>query len=164
MYKDYQILDKGYTDIKNIVQGNFNLHQIFLDGLLAVSPAVKNYERIDAIINAELSVISEYKTAYSSFQSNGHFTTQELDYISNVYSSLVNESLKNLDELTTVITANQLRMSDDERISAIDRIYNDMSKKLGFLRDFNRNTSIQGLHRAQDTGDIDAIKSFYGLP
>ena len=67
MYKDYQILDKGYTDIKNIVQGNFNLHQIFLDGLLAVSPAVKNYERIDAIINAELSVISEYKTAYSSF-------------------------------------------------------------------------------------------------
>ena len=38
MYKSYTVLDKGYTDIKNIAQGNFSLHKAYLDGLMAVSP------------------------------------------------------------------------------------------------------------------------------
>ena len=42
MYKGYEIVNQGYTDIKNIASGNFNLHKLFLDGLLAVSPAVRN--------------------------------------------------------------------------------------------------------------------------
>jgi len=163
MYKSYEIIDKGYNDVKNIAEGNFNLHEVFLDGLLAVSPAVKNYERVADIMNAEYTLISEYKSAFVRLQSNGHFTTQELDYISSVYSSLASESLKNLDELVTVITAGKLRMSDDERIGAIDRIYTDMSQKLGFLRTFNRNNSVQALHRARDAGDVDAMKSFYDL-
>ena len=45
MYTAYQLIDKGYTDVKNIVEGNFNLHHTFLDALLAVSPAVQDYSR-----------------------------------------------------------------------------------------------------------------------
>ena len=30
MYKGYKILTKGYNTIKNIAEGNFNLHQVFL--------------------------------------------------------------------------------------------------------------------------------------
>jgi hypothetical protein len=67
MYKSYQIIDQGYSDIKNIAQGNFNLHKAFLDGLLAVSPTVRNYGRVADIINAEYSIVSEYKAAYSRF-------------------------------------------------------------------------------------------------
>jgi hypothetical protein len=33
MYTDYAIVNKGYTDIRNIAKGNFKLHQLFLDGL-----------------------------------------------------------------------------------------------------------------------------------
>jgi len=33
MYTDYAIVNKGYTDIKNIAEGNFKLHQLYLDGL-----------------------------------------------------------------------------------------------------------------------------------
>src|SRR5258708_5502248 len=54
MYKSYEIINKGYNDIKNIAQGNFNLHEVFLDGLLAVSPAVKNYERVADIISQNI--------------------------------------------------------------------------------------------------------------
>src|ERR1700737_433815 len=82
MYKGYQILDKGYSEIKNIAQGNFNLHKVFLDGLLAVSPVVKNYSRVAEIIQMEFPLVSEYKAAYKKFRADGHFTPQELDYIS----------------------------------------------------------------------------------
>src|SRR5579863_2568221 len=42
----YQVLDKGYSAIRDIAQGNFNLHKAFLDALLTVSPTVKNYARV----------------------------------------------------------------------------------------------------------------------
>src|SRR5258706_6035815 len=65
MYKDYEVIDKGYTDIRNIAAGNFNLHKAFLDGLLLVSPAVRDYPRIINILNAEYSFVTEYQAANS---------------------------------------------------------------------------------------------------
>src|SRR6266542_6719166 len=57
MYKGYEIVSNGYETIKNISEGNFNLHEAFLDGLLAVSPAVQNYKRIANIINNQLKMV-----------------------------------------------------------------------------------------------------------
>jgi hypothetical protein len=163
MYQAYTILDKGYTDIQNIVQGNFNLHKAFLDGLLAVSPTVKNYQRVVDIINTEYTLVSEYKTAYGQFSSGGHFTIQELDYLNTVYTNLFNRSLTCLNELVMVITANQLRMSDAERLQAIDRVYGDITGQLRLLREFNNSTSVQAAMRAREANDIGTLKSMYGI-
>src|SRR5436190_3638298 len=50
MYKGYKILTKGYNRIKDIAEGNYTLHQVFLDGLFAVNPSVAKYKRIPDII------------------------------------------------------------------------------------------------------------------
>src|SRR5580692_2717144 len=73
LYKGYEILNTGYNTIKNISEGNFNLHKAFLDGLLAVSPAVKNYQKALDIIDYESRIVSEYKSALSRFQQDKHF-------------------------------------------------------------------------------------------
>src|SRR5258708_3659277 len=62
LYKGYEILSTGYNTIKNISEGNFNLHKAFLDGLLAVSPAVQKYERVIDIIEDQSKIMSEYRT------------------------------------------------------------------------------------------------------
>jgi hypothetical protein len=164
MYKAYTIINAGYNDIKNISEGTFNLHKAFLDALLAVSPAVQNYGRVVEIVNAEYSIVSEYKAAYSKFSADGHFTIQELDYMNSVYTNLFNQSLSCLGELTMVITADQLRMSDAERLRAIDRIYTDITGQLGLLRTFNNNTSIQAIQRAREANDVQTLRSIYGIP
>jgi hypothetical protein len=163
MYKAYTIINSGYNDIKNISEGNFKLHKAFLDALLAVSPAVQNYGRVVDIINAEYSIVAEYKAAYSRFSANGHFTLQELDYINTVYTNLFNKSLGCLNELAMVVTANQLRMSDAERLRAIDWVYADITGQLSFLRMFNNSTSIQAIQRAREANDIGTLKSMYGI-
>ena len=61
----------------------------------------------------------------------------ELLYIGQVYGNLFNQSLKGLDDLTLILTANKLRMSDAERLAGIDKIYDGMQDKLQFLRSFN---------------------------
>ena len=50
MYKGYQVLSYGYTTIKDISEGNFNLHHAFLEGLLQVSPTVLKYKRVVDIV------------------------------------------------------------------------------------------------------------------
>lgn len=161
--KGYEIVSKGYTTIKNISEGNFNLHKTFLDGLMEVSPTVRNYKKVADITNYQILIIKEYKNAFSRFKKDGNFTPGEIDYLSKVYSHLFNQSLKNLDALATIITANKLRMSDDERLKAIDDIYNSMLDKLTFLRHFNNNTTIFAIQRARERKDVSTAQKIYGI-
>lgn len=163
MYRGYTILDQGYTTIKNIAEGNYSLHQLFLDGLMAVNPSVRNYKRIPFIIQYQELLIREYRRAYDRFRGDPNFSASELDYLSRVYGSLFDASVKNLDELLMIITATKLRMSDDERMAAIDRIYVDMEDKLVFLRAFNNSTQLLAVQRAKAASNVKAMENLYDV-
>lgn len=163
MKTGFEILDKGYTAIKDISKGTFSLHEAFLDGLWLVSPSVRKYWKIPVIISNQLSILKEYKYAYGSFKSSGRFNPDEIVYMGRVYNSLIDRSLKNLSDLTTIITANKLRMSDDERLSAIDKNYNEMQDELMFLRSFNSNTSVLAVQRQKEQNDANMMQQLYGL-
>lgn len=163
MKKGYQILSTGYSTIKVLSQGNFNLHKTFLDGLMMVSPTVKKYKRIADIINNQLMIVKEYKNAFGRFKHDGNFNPDEIDYLGKVYGNLFKQSMNDLDELTTIITDSKLRMSDDERLESIDGIYNNLQDKLLFLRHFNNNTTILAVQRAREKNDAITMKKIYGV-
>lgn len=153
----YEILFKGYNTIKDLSQGNFKLHQAFLDALLQVSPAVKNYKRVTDIVSCQLAMVSEYRNTLRKLSDAGNLTAVELAYIEKVYSDLIADSYNNLDALTTVLTAKKLRASDDERLKTIDGIYEQMSSKLTFLRHFNSNALLLSAQRASEKNDAGII-------
>ena len=161
MKNGYRILNGGYNTIKDLSQGNFSLHQTFIDGLMQVSPAVRKYKRIGAIANYQMLLVKEYKDALKRFKNSSLFNDKEIRYIEKVYANLFKQSLRNLDELTTVLTANKLRMSDDERLESIDRIYLDMQDKLLFLRNFNTNTSVLSVQRSKEHNDVNSLRELY---
>jgi hypothetical protein len=156
MYKGYKILSQGYNRIKDISEGNYALHEVFLDGLFAVNPSVAKYKRIPDIIRYQQLLMKEYRRAYNRFRNDSNLTPEEVKYLENVYSYLVKQSLRNLEELMMIVTANQLRMTDDERIHGIDRIYFDIENKLSFLRYFNNSTQVLIVQRAKDQSEVDA--------
>ncbi|MBS1526379.1 MULTISPECIES: TerB family tellurite resistance protein [Mucilaginibacter] len=163
MKTGYQIYQQGYGSISQLSKGNFDLHSVYLNGLLSINPTVKDYGRVADIITQQASLLSEYKSAYKQFKQSGLFSASELTYMSNVYGQLVNQSLQNLDDLTNVLTAGKLRMSDDERMRAIDRIYASSSDKLQFLRHFNRQGVLLNIQRSKDAGDNRTMKQLYGI-
>lgn len=163
MKKGYEILTGGYNAVKDMTQGNFQLHKTFLDALMQVSPTVKKYKRIGDIINYQILLIKESKLAFQRFANSKSFSDKEISYFERVYDHLFTESLRNIEELTTVITANKLRMSDDERLKAIDVIYLDMQDKLLFLRNFNTSSNILAVQRAKERNDVNAMRSIYEL-
>ena len=163
MKKGYEIVSTGYNTIKDISKGNFNIHQTFLDGLMQASPAVRKYKKIAEIISYQTQLVKEYKSAFRRFDASNLFNTNEIKYMDNVYTNLFNKSLQNLEELTMVVTAGKLRMSDDERINAIDRIYNDIADKLVFLRTFNKENNVLAIQRDREMVDNKVSKKLNGL-
>ena len=163
MKKGYQIISNGYSTIKDLSQGNFNLHKTFLDGLMTVSPMVRKYKRVADIINNQVTIVKEYRITFSRFKQDGNFNLSEIEYLGKVYSNLFTQSLNDLDELTIIITDSKLRMSDDERLEAIDRIHANMQDKLLFLRHFNNNTTILAVQRAREKKDVITMKNIYGI-
>lgn len=163
MYSGYEIISKGYSTIKNISEGNFNLHDLFLTGMLAVSPTVQKYKRVADIIDYQLKIVKEYQAAYQHFREDKNFTPAEVAYMGKVYKNLFDQSVNTLDELLMVITAGKLRMSDDERIKAIDSIFSEVEDQLSFLRYFNANTSLLALQRAKEKQEVDLSKAINGI-
>lgn len=162
MKKGYEILTEGYNTVKDLTEGNFNLHKTFLDKLLQISPAVRNYKRVADIVAYQVDLVQEYTRHKERLTASGLFNGDELAYFNRVYDKLIEESLKDLDELTNVLTAGKLRMSDEERLTAIDRIYAAMQDKLLFLRDFNSDTKVLAVQRAKETRDVKAIRLLSG--
>lgn len=161
MKKGYEMLSGGYNTLKDLSKGNFSLHETFLDALMQVSPTVRNYRRIGDIVNYQILLVKEYKSAFNRFRDSKNFNPDEIAYLGRVYDNLFKQSLRNLDELTSVITVNKMRMSDDERLASIDKIYADMQDKLMFLRNFNNNAAVLALQRAKEHNDVNAIGSMY---
>jgi hypothetical protein len=163
MKTGYQIYNQGYGTISNLAKGNFDLHNVYLTGLLAVSPAVRNYSRVAEIILQQASLVSEYKRASNSFKQSGSFSASELSYMSDVYTRLINQSLDNLDELNTILSDSKLRMSDAERIKGIDRVYASSTDQLQCLRAFNRQGIMLSLQRSKDLNDTQTLKKLYQI-
>lgn len=163
MKKGYRIIANGYNAVKNISQGNFSLHETFLDGLMLINPEVKKYARVADIISAQKNIVREYKRALGEFKAQNLLNDKEMGYLSRVYSGLFSQSMANLDELSIVLTARSLRMSDEERLTAIDRIFKDTSDKLTFLRSFNRETGMLIVQRKSALADVSGTKALFKI-
>lgn len=162
MKKGYEVVSKGYSRIKDISEGNYKLHEAFLDGLLAVNPEVRKYKKVPDIIRYQGQILSEYKSAFSRLRNGGRFSPQEIDYYAKVYGNLLDRSLENLDELAMILTSGELRMSDQERIEAIDRLYCDMQAKRSFLRGFNSRALTLDRLREQAIKEVMVLKELQG--
>ncbi|UII20802.1 TerB family tellurite resistance protein [Fulvivirga ligni] len=129
MYKGYVILSRGYNTVKGIAQGNYKLHEVFLDGLYTVNPGIKKYYKIAECIRRQKDIKDQWQKVWLALKGNPLIKSEELSYATKIYSAFFDHCQKGLEELIMVTTDRQLRMSDEERLMTIDRIA-DQSEQL----------------------------------
>jgi hypothetical protein len=159
----YQVLDKGYSAVRDISQGSFDLHKAFLDALMIASPGVRNYVRVAQIIGLQGSMLSKYQAAWEKFSHDPHFRPDELAMMATVYGNLLGESARALDDLGMLLTDGALRASDAERLNGIDGIYGGMVKRSGELDGLTHSSAMLSLQRAADAADYETVKKLYGI-
>lgn len=161
--KGYSIAKNGLNTIKSIKNGDLLQHTNYFTSLVTVNPKIKRYAKVADIIALQITIAKLSGNAIKSFRNNHHFTPTEIDYLQSVYSKLLSDCAKNLDELLTLITNGNLQMKDDERITAIDKIYLDMQDKQQFIRAFSNNTACLSILRSNEENDIIISKKLNGL-
>ncbi len=161
--KGYSIVTSGLNTIKNIKQGDFNLHNNFFNSLSSVNPAIKKYSKVASIIAMQISIAKQVSGTIKSCKKSNLLLNSELKYLGAVFNNLLNECAKSLDELFVVITNNETQMKDDERIQRIDKLYDDMKDKQIFTTSFSHSATGLSIQRMNDQNDIIISKKLNGL-
>ena len=133
-------------EITDWVQKQKDLYKEYYNELATVKDLISGYDKLKGIVKMQASIVSQYQSAYSLFKQDKHFSARELDYMLNIYSGIVDESLKNLDQALLVINALATSMTDAARMNIIDNASKGMQKNYDDLKRFN-NENIRFISR-----------------
>lgn len=159
--KGYSIVQQGLTTIGKIKKGDFDLHSLFFTTLKDVNPAIKNWGKVTDIIAMQVQIFFGCATTLKQFTSSGDFSSNDLKYLNAVYSNLKDLTIKDIDELMGIITDGTWQMSDDERMSRIDLLFDQVSEKYTFLRAFSNRVSLEGQIRAQEKNSLQNLGKLF---
>ncbi len=163
MVQGYRTLENGYRQVNDLARGNFLLHQEYLEGLWAVRPSVRQYGRIQMIVQRHRQMVDEYRILIQQLQSNRILKAAELQRLKTSMAAIVNRSNGLLDDLTLVLTPGKLRMNDEERIGLINRVDGEGGELLQQFRNIVDGYSALVDRRIQRQREVKSIRSLYGI-
>lgn len=140
-----------------------DIYSDYFTELWKVKTAISYFKEITGIISQQSQLVNEYKQAYNLVKQDSHFTPSEIEYIYNVYSGIVGESIKSLDQIVLVLTSFSLQMSDASRLAIIKQASEDIQRQTADLRKFNNQTAQISLQRSRNQQEINTVKTLYGL-
>ncbi len=163
MVSNYQVLVQEYGQLKNAAQGNFLLHLSYLNSLLAVSEPVQSDSRIGDIGTAQQQILVCYQAAYAAFSASPYLSPTDKASLNALYEVFLTQSAEDLDELNLVLTDGALSMTDDERLSVINRLDQRMAERLATIRALNRKVGQILSAKGQHASDISNLRKLYGI-
>lgn len=145
------------------VEKQRTLYKDYFDELWRVKGILSYYHRIKEVTEKQIRLVEEYKRAYALFKQDKHFTPDELAYIGQVYTGILNESMKNIDQLFLVINSFSTQMTDAKRLEIINNAADGTETAYNDLKAFNQQNILLSVQRAKDAKEVEAVKQLYGL-
>lgn len=135
----------------------------YYDELYKVKSAIAYYQRVRDVVNMQVQVAQEYKRAISFFTTSKGYTPNEIKYMLDVYTGILEVSLQNIDQLYTIINSFKTQMSDAKRLEMIHHVNTDVQENLSDLRAFTNENVVMGMQRIKSKSEIETLKSLYNL-
>lgn len=139
------------------------LYAKYFEELSKVKNAISTYQTVKDIISKQSQLVKEYSRAFNLSKQDKNFTQQEIDYMQQVYSGILEESLKSIDQLQMVITTFTTQMTDAKRLVIINNASDNIEQNLTDLRQFNQQNIRVSLQRSKEKNDVDVVKKLYGI-
>lgn len=152
------------TDIANWSDKQETLYANYYNELWQVKNLIGTYQEVKDIIQKQRQLVNVYKQAYALFKQDSHFNINEMDYMERVYSGIIDESVKNLEQVYLVINSFSTQMSDAQRLAIVNAASNRIDENYNDLKQFNNQNIKLSLQRTKDVNDMNTIKALYSLP
>lgn len=151
------------TEIAEWTERQRKLYQQYYDELWKVRNTIATYKRIRQILDRQVHLVNEYKSAWERIRSDKHFTSKEIDYMYRVYTGILNESIRNLDQILLIVNSFKTQMSDAKRLEIINAAGQQIDQNYADLKQFNLQNIQLSLNRAKDQHEIESVRKLYGL-
>ena len=136
----------------------------YYEELAKVKAIISYYQRIRDITQKQVRLVNEYQHAWQLIQQDDHFTSDEIEYMSEVYSGILEESLNNIDQITLIVQSFTTTMSDAKRLEIINNAADQVDANYDDLMRFNQQNVLLSLSRAKTSVEVQTVKKLYGLP
>jgi hypothetical protein len=139
------------------------LYRKYYDELWTIKNSLATYQRIKQIVERQAKMVGAYKVAWDRVSKDKNFTQAEIDYIHGVYSGMLSESVRNVDQLVLLVKSYKVQMTDAQRLRIISETADRIEKNFIDLLQFNIQTGELSLSRARSQSEIEKVKKLYGL-
>lgn len=151
------------TQISDWANKQKELYAGYFDELWKIKNDISSYHLVKEIIAKQIVLAQEYSKAFNLSKRDKNFTPAEIDFMEQVYTGILNQSLENIDQLQLVIKAYTTHMSDAKRLVIIHAAEDHIDQNLADLRQFNQRNIITSLQRSKERNNIDAVRHLYGI-
>lgn len=136
----------------------------YYEELAKIKAIISYYQRIRDITQKQVRLVNEYQHAWQLIQQDDHFTPDEIEYMSEVYSGILEESLNNIDQIMLIVQSFTTTMSDAKRLEIINNAADQVDANYDDLMRFNQQNVLLSLSRAKTSIEVQTVKKLYGLP
>lgn len=139
------------------------LYAKYFDELSTIKAIITTYQVVKDIISNQRLIVREYSNAIHLAKQDKNFTLQDIGFMEKVYAGIINESLRNIEQLRLVVSAFKTEMTDGKRLAIISQVAGNIETNLSDVRQFNQQTILVSLQRAKDKNDVDVVRQLYGI-
>ena len=159
--RGYQIARDGLQTVRDIKDGDLQLHQRYFSSLQTVNPAIKNSALLTAYVGLLQRILERVRECRHGVQDVKQFTPQEIGYCTIVLENLLDGTINNLHELNEVVKVTELSMKDEERLKRIEVLYVDLQDKYAFCCSFSEEVALLATHRMREQFEVNLSKKLY---
>lgn len=150
-------------EISDWTERQRKLYAGYYEELHKVKSVIATYQRVSELARVQGDILSEYKWAIGRFRRDRHFSADELKHIEQVYGGMLEQSLKNLDQIFVVVNSFRTQMSDAARLELIDAAAEKMEENYNDLRQFGQQHIGLSIQRAQSELEVKTLKHVYEI-
>lgn len=151
------------TDISSWAARQKELYAKYFEELYKVKNVIQNYQAVRDILKRQIVLVQEYSKSFNLAKLDKNFTVDEIDYMQKVYTGILTESMKNLEQVQLVVSAFTTQMADAKRLEIIHTVADKIEQNITDLREFNQQNIKISLQRSKEKNDIDVVRQLYGI-
>ncbi|MBC7425563.1 MAG: conjugal transfer protein TraI [Bacteroidia bacterium] len=151
------------TEISDWTEKQKELYSKYYLELWKVKGIITFYKRIKEVTTKQVFLVDEYKRAWNVAKQDQNFSQQELIYMYDVYSGILKESAKNLDEILLIIHSHKMQMSDAKRLEIINIAADRIDENYSDLKEFTNQNILMSVQRSKSRQQIQDVQNLYNL-
>lgn len=138
-------------------------YKTYYEELHKVKNIITYYQRIRDIMQKQVKMVQEYNRVWGVLNQDGNFTVEEITYMGEVYSGILGESLKNINQITGIIQSFTTTMSDAKRLEIINSAADKIEENYNDLQLFNRQNALLSIQRSNTLKEKQHVQRLYGI-